>query len=114
MDSPSTNISFHKVLVANGKQALYENGLSIASQCSLIITRAIKQSPVTNTQKYLAGNSRCDSLQGSPPNHSLKLTENTACFWSARKKLFREMATRSARIVSGDPAVRRRSLAPVR
>jgi len=34
--------------------------------------------------------------------------------FAARKKLFREMATRSARIVSGDLAVRRRSLAPVR
>jgi hypothetical protein len=45
---------------------------------------------------------------------SLKLTENTACFFAARKNLFREMATRSARIVSGDLAARRRSLAPVR
>jgi hypothetical protein len=48
------------------------------------------------------------------PNHSLKLTESTACFFAARKQLFREIATRSARIVSGDLAVRRRSLAPVR
>ena len=45
---------------------------------------------------------------------SLKLTEITACFSAARKQFFREMATRAARIVSGDPAVRRRSLAPVR
>jgi len=44
---------------------------------------------------------------------SLKLTEITARDFAARKKIFREMATRSARIVSGDPAVRRRSLAPV-
>jgi hypothetical protein len=48
------------------------------------------------------------------PNQSLKLTESTACFCAARKILFREMATRSARIVSGDLAVHRRSLAPVR
>jgi len=48
------------------------------------------------------------------PNHSLKLTGNTACFSAARKKLFREMATRAARIVYDDPAPRRRSLAPVR
>jgi len=48
------------------------------------------------------------------PNQSLKLTESTARFFAARKKIFREMVTRSARIVSGDLAVRRRSLAPVR
>jgi hypothetical protein len=54
------------------------------------------------------------TIQGSPPNHSLKLTEITAGFFAARKNLFREMATRSARIVSGDLAVRCRSLAPVR
>jgi len=48
------------------------------------------------------------------PNHSLKLTESTARDFAARKKIFREMATRSARIVSGDLAARRRSLAPVR
>jgi hypothetical protein len=48
------------------------------------------------------------------PNQSLKLTENTACFSAARKKLFREMATFAARTVYDDLAVRRRSLAPVR
>jgi hypothetical protein len=45
---------------------------------------------------------------------SLKLTENTACFSAARKKLFREMTTLAARVVYDDPAARRRSLAPVR
>ena len=45
---------------------------------------------------------------------SLKLTESTACFSAARNKLFREMATRAARIVYDDLAARRRSLAPVR
>jgi hypothetical protein len=49
-----------------------------------------------------------------PANQSLKLTENTARFFAARKKLFREMATLAARIVYDDPAARRRSLAPVR
>jgi hypothetical protein len=49
-----------------------------------------------------------------PYNHSLKLTENTACFSAARKKLFMEMATRAARMRYDDSAVRRRSLAPVR
>ncbi len=48
------------------------------------------------------------------PNQSLKLTENTARDFAARKKLFREMAVRAARIVYDDLAVRRRSLAPVR
>jgi hypothetical protein len=52
--------------------------------------------------------------EGRQANHSLKLTEITACFFAARKKLFREMATRAARIVYDDPATRRRSLAPVR
>jgi hypothetical protein len=47
-------------------------------------------------------------------NHSLKLTENTACFSAARKNLFREIATRAARIVCDDLAARCRSLAPVR
>jgi len=45
---------------------------------------------------------------------SLKLTEIAVDDFAARKNSFREMATRSARIVSGDLAVRRRSLAPVR
>ena len=54
------------------------------------------------------------TIVGGLANHSLKLTENTACFFAARKTLFREMAVRAARIVSGDLAARRRSLAPVR
>jgi hypothetical protein len=62
-----------------------------------------------NNQHQVCLNSNC-----SPPNQSLKLTENTACFSAARKNLFREMATLAARIVYDDPAVRRRSLAPVR
>jgi hypothetical protein len=33
-----------------------------------------------------------------PPNQSLKLTESTVDDFAARKKLFREMATRAARI----------------
>jgi hypothetical protein len=45
---------------------------------------------------------------------SLKLTENTAFFFAARKKLFREMAALAARIVYDDLAARCRSLAPVR
>jgi hypothetical protein len=45
---------------------------------------------------------------------SLKLTESTARDFAAHKKFFREMATRAARIVYDDLAVRRRSLAPVR
>jgi hypothetical protein len=49
-----------------------------------------------------------------PANQSLKLTENTACFFAAREKLFREMATLAARVVYDDPAARCRSLAPVR
>ena len=51
---------------------------------------------------------------GCQPNQSLKLTESTVGDFAARKKLFREMATFAARIVYDDPAVRRRSLAPVR
>jgi hypothetical protein len=47
-------------------------------------------------------------------NQSLKLTENTACIFAARKQLFREMATLAARIVYDDLAALRRSLAPVR
>jgi hypothetical protein len=35
---------------------------------------------------------------------SLKLTENTACFSAARKKLFREMATLAARMFYDDLA----------
>jgi hypothetical protein len=45
---------------------------------------------------------------------SLKLTENTARFSAARKKLFREMATLAARVVYDNPTARRRSLAPIR
>jgi hypothetical protein len=45
---------------------------------------------------------------------SLKLTENTARDFAARRRLFREMATLAARMRYDDPAVRRRSLAPVR
>ena len=75
MDSPSIS----------DKQALYESGLSIASQSSLVIERALMQAEVTNTQKFVAGNSMCDALQGSPPNHSLKLTESTAHDFAAHK-----------------------------
>jgi hypothetical protein len=45
---------------------------------------------------------------------SLKLTESTARFSAARKKLFREMATLAARVVYDNPAARCRSLAPIR
>jgi hypothetical protein len=51
---------------------------------------------------------------GKRYNQSLKLTENTACFSAARKKLFRKMAAFAARMHYDDLAVRRRSLAPVR
>jgi hypothetical protein len=47
-------------------------------------------------------------------NQSLKLTENTARFSTARKKFFREMEMSAARIVYDNLAARRRSLAPVR
>jgi hypothetical protein len=65
-------------------------------------------------KKQLVLNGVHINIQHRRLTKSLKLTENTACFSAARKKSFREMATRSARIVSGDLAVRRRSLAPVR
>jgi hypothetical protein len=51
---------------------------------------------------------------GCPPNHSLKLTENTARDFAARKLFFREMATPAARMRYNEPTARRRSLAPVR
>ena len=47
-------------------------------------------------------------------NHSLKLTESTARDFAAHKKVFREVAASAARMHYDDPAVRRRSLAPVR
>jgi hypothetical protein len=65
-------------------------------------------------KKQLAFISVHINIQHRRLTKSLKLTESTACFSAARKKIFREMATRAARIVSGDLAVRRRSLAPVR
>src|SRR3990172_1895717 len=64
-------------------------------------------------QKFLDYSTKNYRYRGKRANHSLKLTENTACFFAARKNLFREMATRSARIVSSDLAVRRCSLAPL-
>jgi hypothetical protein len=82
---------------------------------SLIIGYAGSWEALSIMNKHLASNSG-----NFPLTHyrrltkSLKLTESTARDFAARKKLFREMATRSARIVSGDLAVRRRSLAPVR
>jgi hypothetical protein len=65
-------------------------------------------------KKQLVLNSVHINIHNRRLTKSLKLTESTARDFAARKKLFREMATRSARIASGDLAVRRRSLAPVR
>ena len=49
------------------------------------------------------------TTRSNPKGIPLGLTENTVDDFAARKKPFREMATRSAHIVSGDLAVRRRS-----
>jgi hypothetical protein len=65
-------------------------------------------------RKQLVLNSVHINIQHRRLTKSLKLTEITACFSAARKKLFREMATRSARKRYNEPAARRRSLAPVR
>jgi hypothetical protein len=65
-------------------------------------------------RKQLVLNGVHINIQHRRLTKSLKLTESTARDFAARTKFFREMATRSARIVSGDLAVRRRSLAPVR
>ena len=91
-----------------------ETGAIRNVRTSLIIGRAVSWEALSSMKnnRYLLAAASLYAL--SPPNHSLKLTERTACFYAARKKLFREMATRSARIASDDQAVRRRSLAPVR
>jgi hypothetical protein len=81
------------------------------------VTNNQARSNLGNSRKcenYFVSNCAPSRLELSPPNQSLKLTESTACFFAARKKLFREMATRAARTVYDDLAVRRRSLAPVR
>jgi len=67
-----------------------------------VLVRACLQSIFTNL------------LTGGGLTMSLKLTENTARFSAARKKIFREIATFAARIVYDDLAARCRSLAPVR
>jgi hypothetical protein len=65
-------------------------------------------------RKQLKLNSVHINIQHRRLTKSLKLTESTARFSAARKKLFREMATLAARIVHDDLAARCRSLAPVR
>ena len=100
---------------SSGKQAFNETGVNRGFQKSLIIGCAGSWEALSSMKNLSATNS-----VSFPFTHyrrltmSLKLTESTAHDFAARKKLFREMATRSARIVSGDLAVRRRSLAPVR
>jgi hypothetical protein len=98
----------------SGKQAFNETDVNLELQKLLLIRCAVSWEAASSTNKpsHLIPSASVNAL--SPPNQSLKLTENTACFSAARKTLFREMATCSARIVSGDLAVRRRSLAPVR
>ena len=49
-----------------------------------------------------------------PPNQSLKLTEPAVDDFAARCGTISQMATSLARIVLMEPAVRRRSLAPIR
>jgi hypothetical protein len=99
----------------SGKQAFNETGMSQGFRMPLVIGCAGSWEALSNTNKQLASNSVSFPLtQYRRLTKSLKLTESTARDFAARKKIFREMATRSARIVSGDLAVRRRSLAPVR
>jgi hypothetical protein len=50
-------------------------------------------------RKQLVLNSVHINMQHRRLTKSLKLTENTACFSAARKKLFGEMAARAARMV---------------
>jgi len=95
--------------------ALNETGVNQGFPKSLVIGRAGSWEARSSSSTVSGFNSVSFPLtQVSPPNHSLKLTESTARDFAARKNVFREMAVRSARIVSGDLAVRRRSLAPVR
>ena len=99
----------------SGKPTFNETGVNLNFQRLLIIRCAVSWEALSSIKNLSATNS-----VSFPLTHyrrltkSLKLTESTVCFSAARKKLFREMAVRAARIVSGDQAVRRRSLAPVR
>jgi hypothetical protein len=106
---------FQGTHVSSGKQTLYESGMSVGFSSSLIIGCAGCWEALLSTSKHSASNSVNFALtQYRRLTKSLKLTESTACFSAARKKLFREMAARAARMRYDDPAVRCRSLAPVR
>lgn len=61
--------------------------------------RALARAVVSSMRKQLVLNGVHINIQHRRLTKSLKLTESTACFSAARKKLFREMATSAARIV---------------
>jgi hypothetical protein len=99
----------------SGKQALKETGVNGELRRSLIIGCAGYWEPPSITIKDLASNSdRFSFTHYRRLTMSLKLTKSTARDFTARKNLFREMATVAARIVYVDLAARCRSLAPVR
>ncbi len=106
---------FHGDHFSNGKQTLYESGVSVEFPRSLIIRCAVSWEALSITNKHSASN-----FVSFPLTHyrrltmSLKLTESTARDLAAREIFFREMVASAARIVYVDPAVRCRSLAPVR
>ena len=88
MNSPSIN---------TGKQALYESGVSIAFQSSLVIGRAIKQKAVTNTKKYSAGNLRHYNFQGSPPKQVTQADGKYGARFSRAQRGFKDKASTLAR-----------------
>jgi hypothetical protein len=99
----------------SGKTIFNETGVSLEFQRTLIIRCAVSWEAFSSMKNLSATNSvRFPLTHYRRLTKSLKLTEITACFSAARKKLFREMATFAARIVYDDLAARRRSLAPVR
>jgi len=91
---------------------------SARQNCKQVLAHSA-QSLVTITLRFFFSTSMFQNIFTNLPTGggltmSLKLTENTACFSAARKKLFREVAASAARIVYKELAARRRSLAPVR
>src|SRR5450759_922666 len=107
MFSPST-------VYLSAKRCSTKQAPMVNLQKSLIIKRDLTWPTLVSAKKYFVSNCAPFTYSYRRLTKSLKLTENTACFSAARKNLFREMATRAARIVCDDLAARCRSLAPVR
>jgi hypothetical protein len=98
-----------------GEKMFNETGAGGDIQRLLIIRRDLAWDTFASTKYYFIFNCAPSHLELSPPNHVAQADGKVrSAIWPRAKKFFREVAASAARVHYDDPAVRRRSLAPVR